>query len=357
MACFAGLLLVACVKREAAEPDLSDLPVALDAQERGLTFWGRELVSLRLPLRVLDVEHGTSSLVQVDGLEQVLSVAGDSRRFALGFRQGVLVLKKEEATGWSELPVPDEVQADTRRQLFRATIGASGEFVALSWQRYGRLATPLQVFDGHAWHSVTLEGIGEPETRATHLVFVAGRWLVGVDGGEFGGGLWSVSTAGRSHHLSGFEMVRAIVPRADGRAVVLDGLAHIVTERSVIHDVGADDASALTFELVASFEKVQRRTNWPGGPDSITAAALDAQGRLIIAARKSGLFELRADGVHPLEVAWPGGVWATSLLFHSGHLLIDTSQHGLLVWPEGSTELRPFQLDDLPPKTGYNATP
>lgn len=335
---------------------MSALQPELDAQERGLTIWGRELVSLRLPLRVLDLEHGTSAPVQVDGLERVLSVAGDSPRYALGFRQGVLVLKKGAATGWSELPVPDEVQADTHRQLFRATIGASGEFVALSWQRYGRLQTALQVFDGQRWHSVALEGIGEPETRATHLVFVAGR-LVGVDAGEFGGGLWSVTTAGLSQHLTPFDMVRAIVPRPDGRAVVLSGIAHIVTELSVLAEVGADDSSQRVFELAASVGEVQRRSNWPGGPDSITAAALDAQGRLIIAARKGGLFELRADGVHPLPVVWPGEVWATSLVFQADQLLIDTTQHGVLVWSPGSSELRALQLNDLPPKTGYNASP
>jgi hypothetical protein len=59
-----------------------------------------------------------------------------------------------------------------------------------------------------------------------HLLRLADGWLIGIDAGEFGGGLWITNDDGSLSRQIVIDNVRGIVPTSGG-IVVLSGLAHM----------------------------------------------------------------------------------------------------------------------------------
>lgn len=68
----------------------------------------------------------------------------------------------------------------------------------------------------------------EPEwgRARRHVMKFDGGWLVGIDGGEWGGGLWVPNETGSETKLVVRENVKGIVPTAHG-ILVFSGLAHL----------------------------------------------------------------------------------------------------------------------------------
>lgn len=122
-------------------------------------------------------------------------------------------------------------------------------------------------------------------------------WLIGFDGGQFGGGLWWTDAEGRqSRQLTG-ENVRVILRRGQ-EALVLTGLAHMDSDHGAIFSYRAASGGAGDFVRIADL-------------GSAPAAATFRSGGALLIAAEARVLELTAD--NQLHVVLQNG--GMSLLF------------------------------------------
>jgi hypothetical protein len=106
------------------------------------------------------------------------------------------------------------------------------------------------------------------------LVKFADSWLLGIDGGEFGGGLWVSSLDGSETRQVWDKDVKSIIPVRD-KILVLSGLAHMIF----------DSGDALVLSQPHGLEvNVERRINLDGEPRAYT---MDAGGSVLIVTTRS----------------------------------------------------------------------
>lgn len=133
-------------------------------------------------------------------------------------------LPAQQLTGnWSVVPAPaGDVYAFVASNPPTWKLRSYGEHVVAShWTRYDREQAQKVALPEHLLRDWEMRGV--PVTF--HLDH--GGWLIGFDGGEFGGGLWSTNEDGsQTQHLLSSQDVHAIVP-ALGGAIVLAGVAHM----------------------------------------------------------------------------------------------------------------------------------
>jgi hypothetical protein len=106
-------------------------------------------------------------------------------------------------------------------------------------------------------------------------------WLVGLDAGEFGGGLWWTNQDGGRTKLLTRENVRAFVPR-DKDVLVFTGLSHM----------GYDQGAAYLFRSTDDDGEITHITNLDSAP---SAALLENNGSVLIAV-SNGVVTLGPDG-------------------------------------------------------------
>jgi hypothetical protein len=77
------------------------------------------------------------------------------------------------------------------------------------------------------------------DNGASHHIHVADGWIVGFDGGEFGGSLWSFSENGKnSYKISEGHFGEFL--RIGGRIFELEGIAHMGTNRGQVMEIMRD---------------------------------------------------------------------------------------------------------------------
>ena len=108
-----------------------------------------------------------------------------------------------------------------------------------------------------------------------------GNWLIGFDGGEFGGGLWWASPDGKRTKLLVGENVQAFVQRGED-VLVFTGLAHM----------GYNRGAAYLFRSTSTDGEITHIGDLDSAP---YAALLESNGSVLVAL-SNGVVTLRPDG-------------------------------------------------------------
>lgn len=336
------LVLLTMLSPTAAAEVAPDLFTRDQGRLDGLVRWGSDVVALSTPPRRLDLVAGTSEPVTVPGLDAVLAVGGEAPRHALGRQGTTLRLLREKGSTWESVELPPKLKA--ARGEVSAVIGASGAQVAVSWVEVGPKPAPtvtatFAASSAGAWveHALERQASGSP----TRLVFAQGRWLLAYARGEWGGGLWAASAKGvhRVGAAGGLPVV-GVVPLADGRVLVGEGLAHLRGARGAVGIVAADGR----WEVLAQSDRFEpaRRKSWQIEPDSVEGVDLDAQGRPIVFTGSQGIFRLDAGALESVTPGWPAGrhVYGRGLVVVGDRAVIATFDSGVLMWKLGTSEVR-----------------
>lgn len=306
----------------------------------GFTRFGSALVVRSSPPLVLDVDAGTAKPVEVPGLTTVFSVGGDSVPVAAGLRDGGVVIRRQRAGEWTDLALPAALTA--LRGTMSVSVSASGERVAaLWWSSDGTTyAAGLTVFDGAKWRDVVV-----PETPAgklpVHAVWAHTRWLFGYARGEWGGSLWELESSGAMKRVGPPRdlPVNGIVPLADGRVLVGQGLAHL---GGLSAEVGLLDPKGL-WTVVARGDGYEPKKNvaWPLAADSVEGVAVDPGGAMFALTGSQGVVRLSASGATKAIPGWPTEhLHGSGLAIEGDHLVIGTFDSGVLVWTLSTKQLR-----------------
>jgi hypothetical protein len=180
--------------------------------------------------------------------------------------------------GWVRYPVPPAGGAALRCANYSTRewrVTAVGENLKVSLDARSNHQDPLP--PGLDLKRLAVDAKGE-----RHVIRVEDGWLIGSDAGEFGGGLWWVSSEGRSSKRLAGENVVGFAESWRG-VIALTGLAHM----------GQDDGQALRItEGEAGNRKVEALANLGGAPRAFATEASDSV--LIVTTR--GLVRLRTSG-------------------------------------------------------------
>lgn len=310
----------------------------------GFTRFGSALVVRSSPPLVLDVDAGTAKPVEVPGLTTVFSVGGDSVPVAAGLRDGGVVIRRQREGVWADLALPAALVG--LRGTMSVSVSASGDRVAATWWSSDATTKPptyaagLTVFDGAKWRDVVV-----PETPAgklpMHAVWAHTRWLFGYARGEWGGSLWELDSTGVLKRVGPPQdlPVNAIVPLADGRVLVGQGLAHL---GGLNAEVGLLDAKG-AWSVVARADGYEPKKNvaWPLAADSVEGVAVDASGAMFALTGGQGVVRLSASGASKVIPGWPTEhLYGNGLMVEGEHFVIGTFDSGVLVWTPSTKLLR-----------------
>jgi len=155
-------------------------------------------------------------------------------------------------TGWTVYPTPEEGSASLycanwSRTTWRVSMSEAGAL------HIGSESAPVLYWDYQLPHGVRRQKgmIG----RQSRLKIPSG-WLLGFDGGEFGGGLWFADSSGRTQNLSG-QNVRGFVTTPQG-VLVFVGMTFDSGRVLIVHDAGG------------SVVKAENLVQLDGAPEAIT---------------------------------------------------------------------------------------
>jgi hypothetical protein len=132
------------------------------------------------------------------------------------------------------------------------------------------------------------------------LLRTADGWLVGFDGGEFGGGLWWFNNEGDKNRKLLSENVHSIYQTTDG-VFVLVGLAHL----------SLDDGKIYQFTETAEEKSVKPFADLGGSPE---ASTVDPDGQFIIATPRGVLAVDYMGSIRDLYKSDEGLTYPTSVV-------------------------------------------
>jgi len=180
-------------------------------------------------------------------------------------------------TGWTIYPTPEEGSAELHCASFSRTV----------WRVSASEAGMLQI-DSGAPPTGRLElplphGIRRKKGmvgRQTRLKIPSG-WLLGFDGGEFGGGLWFAARTGNTQLLSG-EQVLGFTTTPEGVLAVVGvgGQATDVGQVLIVHDSGDSQVT------------VKTRVVLDGAPEAITPFSEHS----VLVVTTHGISQVSSDG-------------------------------------------------------------
>lgn len=306
----------------------------------GLIRWGKDVVARATPPRRLDPERGKSEPIRVPGLDEVAAVAGDTVRFALGKRKGLLTLRRETDGRWQDIALPGATTKDGAKLV---RLGANGEEVAVAELSGQPPSVTLHYGRGGVWKSVSLplSKTGAPD----QLLFVRGRWLLAYSRGEWGGALRSVGEDGAVTELDPKDdlPVNGIAVARDGRIFVGTGLAHL---DGLSAHVGFLDAEWRWTTLARVDNYGKRNVAWNLEPDSLQGIALDERGRLYLLTGSHGVVRVEGGKLVPVTPGWPHQhVYGQGLVIDRDRAFIGTFDGGVLVWKLGTREVKRIAIE------------
>src|SRR5215469_10804985 len=196
------------------------------------------------------------------------------------------------------LPTPVYAQTLTMPTGWIATTEPSGPFeehlklmqANYSWHdwRVSASSGRLEITDGGNRHHDRADLVFPPHFHRTKDMIgyamtlrAGGNWLIGFNGGEFGGGLWWTSPDGKRTKLLTRENVQAFVQRGKD-VLVLTGLAHLT------YNQGA----AYLFRPAGDDGEITHIADLDSAP---YVALLESDGSVLIAL-SNGVVTLRPDG-------------------------------------------------------------
>lgn len=308
---------------------------------RGGTRWGDEVV-VRMGNHVVDIERGLMRPVEVPGLDEVRSVAGDRVRFAIGLKDGALVLMREAHGQWTRIPLPEGVRPQLGRSI---ELHACGDTVAIAW-------TTSSFYDSARLHWWTHGRWVAARTGEAMLVTPDDVWL-GIDLGEWGGHIE------RQPHDAPSEIytltedgIRGFARTRNGEIFVAASLAHMGMMSMYVGELVGDGRIEPRFaaghgghlmamgrslgepprldraRLYRAFE-AEHTQSWKLEPDTLEAIDVDDRGQLYVLTTRSGLFRCQ-DGA----LIRATGPWSMHLQFSNASLHV-TRTAAVIIADEG----------------------
>jgi hypothetical protein len=163
------------------------------------------------------------------------------------------------------------------------------------------------------------------------LLRTADGWLVGFDGGEFGGGLWWFNSEGDENQKLLSENVHAIYHTRDG-VFVLVGLAHLSLNSGKIYE----------FTETAEGVRVTRVADLVGSPE---ASTVDSDGRFVVATPRSVVAVDRGRNVRELYKSGEDLTYPTSVVVDAnGDIFVGMRFFILRLVPGNNGDYRPQWL-------------